>query len=139
MQVPLLAGRFFTENDTADHPGVAIVNESFARHFCGNAQSCVGRMMSTHGDGGGLKLDTLIVGVVHNAKHEGIREAVDPTCFQPLKQSPNPARLFLYVRTFTDPAQMLSTGATDDATARPDARTGCAAVHGRADRRRPVQ
>lgn len=109
MQVPLLAGRFFTENDTADHPGVAIVNESFARHFCGNAQSCVGRMMSTHGDGGGLKLDTLIVGVVHNAKHEGIREAVDPTCFQPLKQSPNPARLFLYVRTFTDPAQMLST------------------------------
>ena len=108
MQVPLLAGRYFTDGDTKDHPNVAIVNESFAKHFCGSARSCVGRLMSTNGTGQ-AQLDTQIVGVVRDAKHDGVRQAVAPTCFLPLKQDSNPGMLYLYVRTFANPSQMLAT------------------------------
>ncbi len=107
MQVPLLAGRLFTQDDAAGHPLVSIVNQSFAEHFCGNAANCIGRMMSNGGTGRS-KLDTEIVGVVRDAKHQGVREGVEPTCFRPLKQAADPARLFLYIRTFFDPAQALS-------------------------------
>ena len=107
MQVPLLAGRFFSDGDTADHPQVAIVNETFAKHFCGSAAACLGRRA---GRGAGkVALDLEIVGVVRDTKHEGLREAVDPTLFRPLKQNANPAQLFLYLRTALPPEQALTT------------------------------
>ena len=108
MQVPLLAGRFFDDGDTVDHPHVAIVNEAFAKHFCGGIRGCIGRR-GAHGGGNHLKLDLEIVGVVRDTRHEDVKSAVDPTLFEPLKQASNPAILFLYVRTFADPAQALST------------------------------
>ncbi len=107
MQIPLLSGRFFTDGDAADHPAVAIVNETFAKHFCGDARGCIGRMMS-NGGGNNVKLTTQIVGVVRDTKHIGIRDAVVPTFFRPLRQDANPAQLFLYVRTFTKPVQALA-------------------------------
>jgi putative ABC transport system permease protein len=108
MQIPLLAGRFFTDGDTADHPKVAIVNEAFAKHFCGNPVACLGRMMA---DGGGdkVKLETEIIGIVRNSKHTGIREDVIATRYQPLKQNLTPARLYVYLRASSDPAQLLAT------------------------------
>jgi len=108
LQVQLLVGRLFTEGDTADHPHVAIVNETFAKHFCGTAKNCIGRSMAG-GGGNKVKLDTEIVGVVRDAKHRGIRDEIVPTLFRPLKQSTAPGRLFFYIRTFSDPAQTLST------------------------------
>ena len=33
MQVPLLAGRSFTEEDDGTHPPVGIVNETFVKHY----------------------------------------------------------------------------------------------------------
>jgi ABC-type lipoprotein release transport system permease subunit len=57
--------------------------------------------------GGKVKLDTEIVGVVRDAKHEGIRVQVDPTYFRRLKQNPDPAELYLYVRTALPPGEML--------------------------------
>ena len=107
MQVPLLAGRLFGEGDTADHPHVVIVNEAFAKHFCGSVPGCIGRR-AAKGAGNTLKLDLEIVGVVRDTKHEDVQSAVDPTLFQPLKQASDPAILFLYVRTFAEPAQALS-------------------------------
>ncbi len=106
MQVPLLAGRSFTADDDADHPKVTIVNETFAKHFCGTASSCLGRMMTS--GAGDVKLDTQIVGVVRDTKHTGLREPVSPTWFRPLKQNPNPAQLYLYLRTYADPIQTLA-------------------------------
>jgi hypothetical protein len=61
--VPLLAGRVFTDLDTADAPRVAIVNESFARKFN------VGRDVGKHlGPGTTTTFDVEIVGVVADAK-----------------------------------------------------------------------
>ncbi len=107
-KIPLLAGRTFTNADAAGGQLVAIVNETFARHFCGSAEACLGRQLAG-GAGNHLKLNTEIVGVARDTKHEGIRQGVNPTLFRPLKQSPNPERLFLYLRTSSDPAQFLPT------------------------------
>lgn len=110
MQIPLMAGRGFTQDDTLDHPSVAIVNQSFARHFCGNVLRCVGRMMSNAGIGR-TTLNTQIVGVVRDTKHQNIRADAEPTCFQPIKQDSNPNTFFIYLRISNDrthnPNQML--------------------------------
>jgi putative ABC transport system permease protein len=107
LQMPLISGRLFTDTDTTDHPNVAIVNETFAKHFCGSAQACIGRQMAN--GGGNVKLDTQIVGVVRDSKHEGVRDAIVPTQYRPLKQDANPAELYLYLRTSSDPAETLTT------------------------------
>ena len=57
LRIPVLAGRAFTETDTASSEPVAIVNESFARKFMGNVD-VVGRHI------GSGKSTYLIVGVV---------------------------------------------------------------------------
>jgi predicted permease len=57
LRIPVLAGRAFTESDTATSEPVAIVNESFARKFMGNT-NVVGRHI------GSGKSTFQIVGVV---------------------------------------------------------------------------
>jgi putative ABC transport system permease protein len=108
MQIPLLAGRPFTEGDSADHPHVGIVNETFARHFCGTPSACLGRMMNS-GGGNNVKLDTEIVGIARDTKHTNINDPVNPTFYRPLKQDDTPASLYLYVRTFQDPGTAIMT------------------------------
>ena len=75
LEVPLLAGRDFTDGDTLESPPVAIVNESFLRRFSlGSAQSAVGRYIRF------TFLDTPIeiVGVVADAKYRDIKGAIEP-------------------------------------------------------------
>ena len=107
LQVPLLAGRLFSEDDSSNQPHVAVINETFARHFCGSVQACIGRSMA-HG-GGGVKLDTTIIGVVRDSRHEGVRDAVLPTCFRPIRQSASLSQLSYYLRTTGDAKQMIET------------------------------
>lgn len=102
--IGLLAGRAFNASDDLTHPLVSIVNESFVKHFCSSAANCLGRMMA---DGSGNKLNIQIVGVVRDAKHSGLRDAALPTSFRPLRQQANQANIFVYVRTFSEPAQAL--------------------------------
>ena len=59
MGIPLLAGRDFDRRDMKDKSTVAIVNESFARHFFGS-QSALGRHLGRGRPGS--KLETEIVG-----------------------------------------------------------------------------
>lgn len=107
MQIPLIAGRFFDDNDTRDHPLVVIVNESFARHFCHSVQACVGRRMAT----GGSKfapINSEIIGVVRDSKHVDMRQPASPTMFRPLRQMPRVTGVHFYLRTYSGPSQMLS-------------------------------
>jgi predicted permease len=62
---PMLAGRDFTDRDTETGPPVAIVNETFARFFYGNA-STIGQRFATPG-GAGRPYE--IVGVARDAQH----------------------------------------------------------------------
>jgi len=102
MQVPLLAGRAFTNQDVLGQPNVAIVNASFARHYFGNPQSAIGRVVS-YGSTRDAKFDTEIVGVAGDTKHSAVRDPVRRTVYRPLLQSPQLNYVTYLVRTWQAP------------------------------------
>ncbi|MGD0270909.1 MAG: FtsX-like permease family protein, partial [Candidatus Sulfotelmatobacter sp.] len=105
--VPLLAGRAFTLQDSAESQKVAVVNESFARHFFGDPQQALGHLV---GYGGATpKTDTAIVGVVKDSKHTSLREPVAPTLFRPYVQLSQAQAMTFYVRTWQQPESAEST------------------------------
>jgi predicted permease len=107
LQMPIVAGRSLNEQDTLDHPHVAVVNQTFAKHFCGSVQACIGRKMAS-GGGDNVKLDTEIVGVVRDARHGGVREDTWAAWFIPLRQSSKTDELVFYIRYYGDSAPILS-------------------------------
>ena len=106
MQVPLLAGRDFTDDDVVGKPNVAIVNVAFARHFFGTPQNALGHFLGFDGSRG--KKDTEIVGVVGDTRHARVRDDVKRTVYRPRFQLDNPSGLFFLVRTWQPPEAALS-------------------------------
>ncbi len=102
LQMPILAGRGFTEQDSVGSQKVAVVNESFAHHFFGDPQQALGHSLGK-GGGTGVKTDVAIVGVAKDAKHTSLREPVTRTVFVPYLQSEEPRAMTFYVRTWQPP------------------------------------
>jgi putative ABC transport system permease protein len=107
MQVPMAVGRTFSDADNATAQPVAIVNETFMRHYFKDAASAIGRRVAK-GAGNNLQYMT-IVGVARDTHHTNLRDPSLPTLFMPLEQADAPGRLFLYLRTATPPEQMFGT------------------------------
>jgi putative ABC transport system permease protein len=101
MGMPLLAGRDFGDQDREGTQKVAVVNESFARHYFGEPQQAVGHYYCK--GGGSVKPDTEIVGVVKDAKHTGVRQEIVRTIFTPYLQEPNLGSMTFYIRTWQSP------------------------------------
>jgi putative ABC transport system permease protein len=95
MQIPILAGRDFTEMDREGHPLVAIVNEEFVRE------------QFPHRDPVGARIDWIrapgqqqwmtIVGVVADVKHSGLNQPVDPAVYAPFSQNDEAWRRFMAI------------------------------------------
>jgi len=102
MGMPLLAGRELNDQDRDGTLKVAVVNESFARHYFGEPQRAIGHYYCK---GGGItvKPDTEIVGVVKDAKHGSVREEITRTTFTPYLQDMNSGHMAFYVRTWQSP------------------------------------
>jgi putative ABC transport system permease protein len=98
--VPLLAGRYFNAGDTATSQKVAIVNESFAKHFFGSAAAALGHHVSRPQR---PATDAMIVGVVKDVKHTSVRDPASPTNYTLFAQAERAAGLVFYVRTWQDP------------------------------------
>jgi len=101
MGMPLLAGRELNEQDSDGTQKVAVVNESFARHYFAEPQRAVGHYYCN--GAGDVKPDTEIVGVVRDAKHTGVRQDITRTIFTPYLQEPDPGAMTFYVRTWQSP------------------------------------
>jgi predicted permease len=101
--VPLLAGREFTPADLEKAPKVAIVNEAFTKKF-NLGRDAVGKHMA---QGDKPPLDIEIVGVVQNAKYSDVKDEVPPLFFRPYMQAERVGAINFYVRTSSDPAQLL--------------------------------
>ncbi len=94
---PLKLGRDFSEADRDGLPGVAIVNESFARHYFPN-EICLGRRVSSWVH----KKDWLtIVGVVGDTRHS-MESEPSPEIYVPYLQDGQPF-MTLLIRTAGDP------------------------------------
>jgi putative ABC transport system permease protein len=102
MGMPLLAGRELNDQDRDGTLKVAVVNESFARHYFGEPQRAVGHYYCK-GGGTTVKPDTEIVGVVKDAKHGSVREEITRTTFTPYLQNTNLDHMTFYVRTWQSP------------------------------------
>jgi predicted permease len=84
MEIPLLAGRFFTPNDTADTQLVAIVNHKFAQHYWPNGDP-IGKRFRI----GMMETQTswvTIVGEVADVKENSPDEPTKEQWYQPVKQ-----------------------------------------------------
>jgi putative ABC transport system permease protein len=100
MGIPLRAGRYFTTADTPTSTKVAVVNESFAKHYFGNAQSALGHHLSRPRQPG---TDALIVGVVADVKHTTVKDPPVPTSYTLFSQEQRQRGLTIYVRTWQPP------------------------------------
>ncbi|MFZ0271608.1 MAG: ABC transporter permease [Acidobacteriaceae bacterium] len=94
LRLPLLVGRDFNVADKTGAPKVAIVNQSLAKRFYGSAPNALGRMI-----GDGDKVDTTIVGVVGDVKHQNLRTDIGPAVYLPYAQMDHPTGLSVYVRS----------------------------------------
>jgi len=101
MGQPLLAGREFTVKDAAGAPRVAIINESMATYFFGNAGSAIGRRLGWGRDKG-APMD--IVGVVKDAKTSTLRRDVRRFVYIPYTQGDEIGAMTFYLRVRGDAA-----------------------------------
>jgi putative ABC transport system permease protein len=95
MQIPLLAGRPFSANDSANAPQVCIVSESFARKHWPR-QNAVGRQILI-GQSSPLTLD--VIGVVKDVKHLTLNNQIQPEIYMHFMQRPSINFLSVLVQT----------------------------------------
>ncbi len=81
-----------------------MINESLARHYFGSAQQALGHFLVSSGNRDD-KPDMEIVGVVGDARHEGVRNEIRRTVFIPYLQAKEAGFIPLefYVRTWQAP------------------------------------
>jgi putative ABC transport system permease protein len=84
MQIPLLRGRDFTEQDHGETPPVIVISQQMAKEFF-PAEDPLGKHIVA-GKGGGRPHE--IVGVVGNVKHEGLYVQDQPAMYVPMAQDP---------------------------------------------------
>jgi predicted permease len=86
----LLQGRYLNSQDLAENPPVAVVNESFARHYFGG-DSAIGQRIRLRFERGIVRE---IVAVVRDARHYGVRQRVWRMVYLPVQEGES-----FYVRT----------------------------------------
>lgn len=104
MQIPLLAGRDFSESDAGSAAKVCIINETLAKRFLGSAQQAVGHFLAM-GAGDNVHPDIQIVGVARNTKYSGVKEDKRSFIYFPYLQQPKQIGMSFYVRSSLPPDQ----------------------------------
>jgi putative ABC transport system permease protein len=107
--VQLVAGRKFTSTDDQDHPGVAVLNESFVKHYFPN-EKALGQRLRPSPPARIWKNQRLtsfeIVGIVRDVKLAGLEAPSEPAYYLPAAQAPL-QDMTLLVRTTTDPLSVV--------------------------------
>jgi predicted permease len=107
MGIPLLAGRDFTDGDTADAPKVAIVSESIVRQYLpGGPAEALGRRIRVEEAGDWLT----VVGVVADIRQMGLDRDVQPMLYTPYQQGREAIllRFVSFVARTTTPGPVLA-------------------------------
>ncbi len=99
MQIPLLAGRYFTESDDTGQAHPVIINEQFARTYFANRNPIGGRIS---GDETQAQWNT-VIGVVADVRHTNLEEDPQPQIYAPAY---DPKERSLAVRSSLPPAAM---------------------------------
>jgi len=87
MGIPVLRGRGFTREDTDSSQRVAVVNETFAHHFFGDANP-LGQTLRTEPEPNYPSTVYEIVGIIPDTRYNDLRGATPPMTFAPASQFP---------------------------------------------------
>ena len=99
MQIPLVEGRFFNDGDTADSPGVVVVDQYLARKYFPN-RSAIGQQIQR---GGASSPRLTIVGVAGTINSIDLGQPVTKErIYRPASQVP-PGTMTLMLKTGVDP------------------------------------
>ncbi|HXA51350.1 MAG TPA: ADOP family duplicated permease, partial [Candidatus Acidoferrum sp.] len=122
MGIPLLAGRDFNPADLS--PGVAVINEAFARQFFGNENPLGKWFAGTSGWMKGQKYQ--IVGLVGNARYRYVRQPVLPVAYTPFRRTDTRGAMqggtFVVRTTTSNPLTLASLLRNEIPRARPEFR-----------------
>ncbi len=103
LNIPLLAGRIFTDQDLGSKAKVAIVNASFANTYFGSPKNAIGHRIGA-GPPPSSPTDIEIVGVVADARHRDMRTAPQATVYSPYFNGKDEFGFMqYYVRTWQSP------------------------------------
>ena len=101
--VKFASGRDFTEADVGGSAKVVLINEAFAKKFK-LGKDAVGKFISQgHHD----SLDTQIVGVIRDAKYNGVKDTVIAVYYVPWKQMADATYMYYYVSSSLPASQLL--------------------------------
>jgi predicted permease len=102
MEIPLLRGRGFTEQDNQRAPKVAIVNQTFSRRFFPNDDALGKRVRE-----GDNEPEVEIVGVVADTKYNSQRNDIEPLLYTPWRQASDPfGGMYFALRTVGEPTAL---------------------------------
>jgi predicted permease len=104
MNIPILSGRGLREQDDAQGPPVAVVNQTLARRLFPN-QNPMGQRFGFSAEKAG---QIEIVGVAQDAKYDSLRDDTPATVYIPWLQEPGVGQMNFEVRTAGAPAAALS-------------------------------
>jgi ABC-type antimicrobial peptide transport system permease subunit len=121
--ISVVAGRFFTEDDTAGQPLAAVINESARKRFFPNVspigkrvypaapESLIAKMLHSPD----FRVPRLtIIGVIGDVKQSGLRQPSEPELYVPhlqgtVKGNETPAnKMFLFIKTDSDPLRFVN-------------------------------
>jgi putative ABC transport system permease protein len=117
LKIPILRGREFNSNDTADAPAVVLINEIMAKRFWAG-QNPVGQQILI-GKGLGPKFNDRprqIIGIVGDTRDDDLSRAPEPTMTIPDAQEPDQmveletqfGPMWWLIRTRLEPQQLIS-------------------------------
>jgi len=107
MSIPLIAGRAFSDEDRADGPTVAVINEEIARAWWKDPRSALGqhiKLGGPHMEGPVIE----IVGVATNVPQTGLDSPPLPEIYLPAAQRVD-AAMVVMTRTKGNPESMIAT------------------------------
>lgn len=125
MKIRFIDGRDFREGDTS--PGVAIVNDAFAKAFFDGANPIGKSFDKTQGERGHIHFQ--IVGLVGDARYRDLREPITPTAYVPIHSvdangasQPQKGETFIVRTSNSNPLAMASLLRQEVPHARPEFR-----------------
>ena len=83
MSIPLLAGRLFSNDDTAHTSQLVIVNQSFANKYFANRKPIGGRVST----GDNHAQWSTVIGVIGDVRHTSLEESPVPQIYQPVSET----------------------------------------------------
>jgi putative ABC transport system permease protein len=105
LKIPLVAGRFLSEADSADAPRVTVISRGMASRFWPNGNELGHRIK--FGPADSMEPWLTIVGVVGDVRQNWWNPVTRPVLYKPFAQAPQHSMTML-VRTASDPAGLVS-------------------------------